>query len=216
MSSFLGYRPHGVPTYPAVLLRLGERGDRARHPGCAVVEDGDIVSLDFGCRVRVVHGDSAVTIASESSRTTKRSLLDGDARSAVRRRIEQMGREAALGYRPRGAVARGGGGFSVVREFVGHGIGREMHEAAADPELRAPGPGAETCAGMVFAIEPMVNIGGTGRFEVLRGRVDRGDGGRLAVRSFRAHGADHRRRARDPDAGHEGSGTRRPSRRAGS
>ena len=90
-------------------------------------------------------------------------------------------------------------GFSVVREFVGHGIGTALHE---EPQIANYGPGGRgprLSEGMVLAIEPMVNVGERGG-EGAGGRVDGGDARRQPVGALRAHGRGDARRLRDSDA----------------
>jgi methionyl aminopeptidase len=126
-----------------------------------VIADGDLVSLDFGAVWEGFVGDSAVTV------------LVGEARSAEAEklvRVTQDALEAAIGQIRPGArlsdigaavqqVAEGAG-FSVVREYVGHGIGRAMHEDPQVPNYGSAGRGLELKPGLVIAVEPMVNIGG--------------------------------------------------------
>ena len=123
------------------------------------LQDGDIISIDFGLVIDGFYGDSAVTIPigevdAETQKlleVTKDSLAHGieaaqhggylsDISNAVQQRVEREG-------------------FSVVREFVGHGIGRQLHEDPQIPNYGAPGRGPKLKAGMTLAIEPMVNVG---------------------------------------------------------
>ncbi len=135
--------------------------DRVVHgfPNSQPLEEGDIISIDFGLVVDGFYGDSAMTVPvgkidSRTERllaTTKDSLFCGieaalvggylsDISHAVQERVESDG-------------------FSVVREFVGHGIGRDLHEDPQIPNYGAPRRGPKLKAGMTFAIEPMVNVG---------------------------------------------------------
>ena len=91
-------------------------------------------------------------------------------------------------------------GFSVVREFVGHGIGATLHEEPQIPNYGTPGRGPRLAEGMVLAIEPMVNIGQAGG-EGAGGWLDGGDEGRQPVGALRAHGGGDRRRVPGADAG---------------
>ena len=86
-------------------------------------------------------------------------------------------------------------GFSVVREFVGHGIGTAMHEEPQVPNYGPPGRGPRLTEGMVLAIEPMVNAGQAGRAGARR-RLDGGDARREPVGALRAHGGGDRRTGR--------------------
>lgn len=124
------------------------------------LKEGDILSLDFGILYNGYYGDAAITIPiGEVSEEAKR-LID------VTKRALYVGIEhAILGNRLldiSSSIQRyvEGEGFSVVRDFVGHGIGRELHEAPQVPNFGTPGQGPRLKEGMVLAIEPMVNAGG--------------------------------------------------------
>ncbi|MSQ61826.1 MAG: type I methionyl aminopeptidase [Dehalococcoidia bacterium] len=152
--TFLGY--HGYPATVCVSIN-----DEIVHgiPGDRVIREGDIVSLDLGATYRGFVGDSAITVgAGEVSeekdrliRVTEESLWKGieaarpgarmgDVSWAIQEHAEQNG-------------------FSVVREYVGHGIGRAMHEEPQVPNFGAPHKGLELREGMVLALEPMLNTG---------------------------------------------------------
>ena len=161
-SSFKGYDPHGLPRYPAVLCVSVNEEIVHGIPGPRVVEEGDIVSLDFGVSVDGYHGDSAVTVPVGEIEERAKRLLDVT-REALWRGIEAMrpGRRLSdIGHGVQGRVEPEG--FSVVRDFAGHGIGRRMHESPWIPNYGAPGRGPRLVPGMVFAIEPMVNLGAAG------------------------------------------------------
>ncbi len=125
-----------------------------------VLQEGDIVSVDFGVVIDGFYGDSAITVpvgekiapeAEKLLRVTEESLKAGIA-------VVKPG--ATLG--DIGAAVQGvveAEGFSVVRDFVGHGIGSHMHEDPQVPNYGEPGHGMKLKAGMVIAIEPMVNVG---------------------------------------------------------
>lgn len=138
--------------------------DRVVHgfPNETRLEEGDILSVDFGLIIDGFYGDSAVTIPvgeidgnTEKLLTVTRDSLDAgiarataggylsDISAAVQQRVEKDG-------------------FSVVREFVGHGIGRQLHEDPQIPNYGSPGRGPKLKPGMTFAIEPMVNAGLSG------------------------------------------------------
>jgi len=158
-ASFLGYAPPGMPPYPAVMCISVNEEVVHGIPGSRELKDGDIVSLDFGVHVEGYHGDSAVTfpigqISLEVQRllaVTRESLYCG---------IEQMvagNRLSDIGYAVQARAERDG--FAVVRQFVGHGIGRSLHEPPQIPNYGDPGRGPRLRPGMVFAIEPMVTNG---------------------------------------------------------
>jgi methionyl aminopeptidase len=161
-SSFLGYGPGGLPAYPAVLC--SSLNDEIVHsiPGSRELEEGDILSLDFGVECEGFHGDSAVTFAIGEVSDQARELIDVTHES-LNAGVEQMvpgNRLSDIGHaiQERAETA----GFSVVRQFVGHGIGREMHEPPQVPNFGPGGRGPRLLPGMVFAVEPMVNVGSEG------------------------------------------------------
>jgi methionyl aminopeptidase len=153
-SAFLGYR--GYPGWICVSVN-----EEVVHgiPGARRIEVGDIVSLDVGVRYGGFVGDTATTVMVGVSdpevvalvRTTERALEAGLAVARPGNRLSDISHAIE-------AVARSGG-FSVVRQFVGHGIGRQMHEDPQVPNFGAPGRGPVLKAGMTLAIEPMVNMG---------------------------------------------------------
>lgn len=124
-----------------------------------ILEEGDIVKIDVGAFYGGYHGDSARTfgvgrISDEAKAliaATKQSFNEGVAAFKAGNRIGDIG-NAIDSYVQRF-------GFSVVRRFVGHGIGRDVHEEPDVPNYGTPGRGARLCEGMVLAIEPMVNAG---------------------------------------------------------
>jgi len=129
-------------------------------PGERQLQEGDIVSVDIGAFFKGYHGDSAYTyavgsISQEAQRlldVTEASLYEGVKRAIVGNRLSDISHAIQSYVDPRG--------MSIVREYVGHGIGREMHEAPQIPNFGPPGRGPRLKAGMVLAIEPMVNAGG--------------------------------------------------------
>ena len=158
-SSFKGYDPQGLPKYPAVLCV--SVNDEIVHgiPGSRELEEGDIVSLDFGVSAEGYHGDSAVTVPVGDIDKDRKRLLDVT-RQSLDEAILQMipgNRLSDLGHRVQQCVE--GSGFTVVREFAGHGIGRALHENPWIPNYGKPGRGPRLLPGMVFAIEPMVTAG---------------------------------------------------------
>ncbi len=159
-SSFKGYDPYGLPPYPAVLCVSVNEEIVHGIPGSRSIETGDLVSLDFGLSVGGLHGDAAVTLIVGEVEARRRLLVEVT-RESLEKAIVQMtpGRRLSdVGHAVQSHVEANG--FSVVRDFAGHGIGRRMHEAPWIPNYGAPGRGPRLVAGMVFAIEPMVNLGG--------------------------------------------------------
>jgi len=153
--AFKGY--HG---FPATLCTSVDSQVVHGIPGPRVLREGEILSVDCGAIVDGYYGDSAMTFpvgtVSEQARrlmdVTRRSLEAGIARCVPGMRLHDV--SAAVQE-----VAEGGG-FSVVREYVGHGIGRAMHEDPQVPNYGQAGTGPTLKVGMVLAIEPMINAGG--------------------------------------------------------
>jgi methionyl aminopeptidase len=153
-SNFLGY--HGFPAVacisPNEVVVHGVPGDR-------VLEEGDIVSIDCGAVVEGWHADAAVTVPVGAVDAVSRRLLDVT-RSALDASIGEMraGRRLSdVGAVSEEVVRRAG--FSVVREYAGHGIGTAMHEDPEVPNHGPPGRGPRLEPGLVLAIEPMVCAG---------------------------------------------------------
>lgn len=158
-SSFKGYDPHGLPKYPAVLCVSINEEIVHGIPGSRIIEESDLVSLDFGVSWEGWHGDSAVTVAVGETPPERLELLE-TTRESLNRGIEMMRpgqRLSDIGHAVQGFVETKG--YSVVRDFAGHGIGSEMHEPPWIPNYGARGRGPRLVPGMVFAIEPMVNAG---------------------------------------------------------
>ena len=158
-SSFVGYEPGGLPPYPAAVCISVNEEIVHGIPGSRELKEGDLVSLDFGIICDGYHGDSAVSIPvgevdDDSQRlmdATRDSLYLGIAEMVPGKRLSDIGH--AIQQRAESA------GYSVVRQFVGHGIGQALHEQPQIPNYGKCGRGPRLQAGMVFAIEPMVNVG---------------------------------------------------------
>ena len=128
-------------------------------PGHRVIKEGDIVSIDVGACLDGYHGDNAATfVAGEASEeaqklldVTKQSLYKGIEAAIVGNRVGDISNAVQTYCEERG--------YSVVREFVGHGIGRDVHEDPEVPNFGAAGHGPRLVNGMCIAIEPMINAG---------------------------------------------------------
>jgi methionyl aminopeptidase len=152
--AFKGYRG-----YPATLC--ASVNDQVVHgiPSSRPLTEGDIVSLDIGVKLNGYYGDSAITVPVGTIGAESRRLLEVT-QEALERGIAQVrigGRVSDIGHAIQQHVERAG--FSVVREFVGHGIGVSLHEEPQIANYGEPGRGPRLAEGMVFAIEPMVNMG---------------------------------------------------------
>lgn len=153
-SSFKDY--HGYPATVCVSIN-----EQVVHgiPGERIIKEGDIVSLDFGAIVDGYHADAALTVGAgrispEAKRlidTTRNTLEAGIAAARAGARLTDIS-HAIQGY----AESHG---YSIVREYTGHAIGRVMHEDPQIPNFGPPGLGPVLRSGMTFALEPMVNIG---------------------------------------------------------
>ncbi|HTP50543.1 MAG TPA: type I methionyl aminopeptidase [Anaeromyxobacteraceae bacterium] len=129
-------------------------------PGSRVLRAADIVGLDFGVELHGFFGDAAVTVEVGQASPAARRLVEAT-RSALARAVEAAvagGRVGDIGAAVQAHVEPLG--YSVVRDFTGHGIGRRLHEPPQVPNFGRRGTGAALRAGMVLAIEPMVNEGG--------------------------------------------------------
>jgi methionyl aminopeptidase len=163
-SAFIGY---GHPPYPAALCTsVNEVIVHGIPRKDVVLKEGDIVGIDFGCFKDGYCGDSARTVAVGRVSVEAQRLIDVT-RTALDLGIEQAragNRLQDIGHAVQSYVQEHG--FSVVRDFVGHGIGKAMHEDPPVPNFGTPGRGYRLKPGLVLAIEPMVNAG-THEVEVL-------------------------------------------------
>jgi methionyl aminopeptidase len=163
VSAFLGYNPGGKPRYPAVLCT--SRNEVVVHgipSKTDVLVEGDIIGIDFGIYRNGWCADTARTVMVGEVSPEKRKLVD-TGREALQAAIELCvpgNRLGDLGYAVQSYVESRG--FSVVRQFVGHGTGRQMHEDPQVPNFTddgRPGSGKRMKSGLVIAVEPMVNAG---------------------------------------------------------
>lgn len=149
--SFFGY--DGFPGNACISVN-----DEVIHgiPGKRVLCEGDLVSIDVGAIIDGYHGDTAASFAVGKLSEDARRLSDAT-RESLNRAIEaaQVGaRIGDIGFAVQSYVEALG--FGVVREFVGHGVGRELHEPPEVPNYGRPGHGTRLAKGMVIAIEPMI------------------------------------------------------------
>ncbi len=160
-SNFLNYGPRDNP-FPAVICASPNHVIVHGIPGGERLEDGDIISIDCGAIIEGYHGDSAWTHAvGEVSAKTKKLLEVTEASLwAGLEEVKDGNRLSDIGHAVQTVAEKAG--FSVVREYVGHGIGTAMHEEPQIPNYGPPGRGIKLKVGHVFAIEPMVNAGGPG------------------------------------------------------
>ena len=154
--TFLGY---GYPPYPAtVCISINEEIVHGI-PGNRVIEDGDIVSIDLGCTHRGFVADSARTVIVGKATPERASLVE-TTRGALEAGISQLQAGNRLGQVS--ATIQEyieSRGFGVVRKYVGHGVGRAMHEDPQVPNFGPPDKGPVLKKGMVLALEPMVTAG---------------------------------------------------------
>jgi methionyl aminopeptidase len=157
-SSFLGYGGPENP-FPGVLCTSPNSAIVHGIPGDYVLADGDIISIDAGAIYEGWHGDAAFTMAIGDISQEVQLLLD------VTEKALWAGIEQAVAGNRLGDIGSAVGacahpyGIGVVREYVGHGIGRQMHEAPSVPNYGKAGKGLRLKTGMALAIEPMFNIG---------------------------------------------------------
>ena len=128
-------------------------------PGGYILKEGDIVSVDVGAFYKGFHGDCAATyacgaISTEAQRlidVTKQSFFEGIKFATKGNRVQDISHAVQTYVESNG--------FAVVRDFVGHGVGRQLHEEPEVPNFGAPGRGPRLLPGMTIAVEPMVNVG---------------------------------------------------------
>ena len=153
--AFKGY--HGYPA--TICASINEEVIHGIPSGRRLLNDGDIISIDVGASLNGYYGDSAITLpvgqVSEEAATLLR--VTEEALYKAIERVRPGNRISDIGHAVQKHVEAYG--FSVVREFVGHGIGQRMHEEPQVPNYGDPGRGPRLAEGMVLAIEPMVNAG---------------------------------------------------------
>ena len=160
--TFLGYG--GFPG--SACISVNEQVIHGIPSDKVILKDGDIVKIDVGAYYKGFTGDSACTfpvgnVSDEAKKlieVTRESFYRGIANAVPGKRIGD------IGFGIEQHVTENG--FSVVRSYVGHGVGHELHEDPEVPNYGNPGRGVRLCAGMTIAVEPMVNIG-TNRVRVL-------------------------------------------------
>jgi methionyl aminopeptidase len=153
--AFKGY--HGYPA--TICASINDEVIHGIPSGRRVLNEGDIISIDVGASLDGYFGDSAVTLpvgqisepAASLLRVTEEALYKAIEAAKSGKRVSDIGHAVQKHVEAYG--------FSVVREFVGHGIGQKMHEEPQIPNYGEPGHGPRLAEGMVLAIEPMVNAG---------------------------------------------------------
>ena len=153
--AFKGY--HGYPA--TICASINEEVIHGIPSGRRMLNEGDVISIDVGASLGGYYGDSAVTLAVGLVLEDAATLLRVTEESLFKAidRVRPGGRISDIGHAVQAHVEAYG--FSVVREFVGHGIGQRMHEEPQVPNYGEPGRGPRLAEGMVLAIEPMVNAG---------------------------------------------------------
>ncbi len=154
--AFKGY--HGYPS--SLCTSVNEEVVHGMPSKRRRLKDGDIISLDFGVVFDGYYGDAALTVpvgnvSEEAKRlctVTEESLYEGISQAIAGNRLSDISHAIQEYVEKRG--------FSVVREFVGHGIGQHLHESPQIPNYGPPGRGVRLKPGMVLAVEPMINAGG--------------------------------------------------------
>ena len=160
--SFLGYG--GFPA--SACISINDEVIHGIPSKKRILRDGDIVKVDVGAFYRGFHGDAARTIpvgkvsdeALKLIDVTRNSFFDGV------NALKPGGRIGDVGSSIQNTVESNG--FSVVKKYIGHGVGRELHESPDVPNFGTAGRGVRLCAGMTLAIEPMVNIGGSDVYQL--------------------------------------------------
>ena len=152
----------GLPRLPGIDLRLGQRRGRARHPGRpGARRQGDVISIDCGAIVDGWHGDAAITVAvgevpaevTELMRVTEEAMWRGIAAARLGGRVTDISHAVETYVRARGR-------YGILEDYIGHGIGSEMHQPPNVPNYGRPGRGPKLVQGLALAVEPMVTLGG--------------------------------------------------------
>ena len=174
--SFLGYS--GYPASACISVN-----DEVIHgiPGNRVLQEGDIVSIDVGAYIGGFHGDCAATFAcgqiSEEAQklidVTRQSFFEGIKFAKEGNRVQDISAAVQTYVESHG--------FSVVREFVGHGVGAHLHESPEIPNFGRSGRGPRLLRGMTLAIEPMVNLGGAAILQLNDGWTVKTRDGKLSA-----------------------------------
>ena len=128
-------------------------------PGGYILKEGDIVSVDVGAYYKGFHGDCAATFACGAISTEAQKLIDVTKQSFFEGIAEARKGKRVLDISHAVQTYVESNGFAVVRSFVGHGVGRQLHEEPEVPNYGNPGRGPRLLPGMTLAIEPMVNAG---------------------------------------------------------
>jgi methionyl aminopeptidase len=153
--AFKGY--HGYPA--TICASINDEVIHGIPSGSRVLQQGDVISIDVGASLEGYYGDSALTLpvgpVSEAAATLLRATEESLYKAIAQ--VRAGGRVSDIGHAVQQHVEAFG--FTVVREFVGHGIGQQMHEDPQIPNYGEPGRGPRLAEGMVLAIEPMVNAG---------------------------------------------------------
>jgi methionyl aminopeptidase len=158
--AFKGYEVNGRVFPKSVCISINEEVVHGIPSEKRVLQEGDIVGIDFGVCYQGLYGDAALTVAVGQADADSQRLMQAT-REALWAGIEQVQIGHRLGDVSAAIQARvERDGFSVVREFVGHGIGKRLHEEPQVPNFGERDRGVRLREGMVLAIEPMVNAGG--------------------------------------------------------
>ena len=153
--SFLGYA--GFPA--SACISVNEQVIHGIPSAKVVLKEGDIVKIDVGAYYRGFHGDSANTFAVGNVSDEARKLIDTTKQSFWEgvKMVAEGNRIGDIGHTIESYVIKHG--YSVVKKYVGHGVGHDLHESPDVPNYGKPGRGPRLCTGMTIAIEPMVNMG---------------------------------------------------------
>ena len=176
--SFLGY--HGFPG--SACISINDEVIHGIPSKKRILMEGDIVKIDVGAYYKGFHGDSARTIpvgkvSDEAARlieATQKSFWAGIAKAQSGNRIGDIGNAIESCVREYG--------YNVVKRYIGHGVGHELHESPDVPNFGTAGRGVRLCNGMTLAVEPMVNVGGSDVIELADGWTVK-----TADRSLSAH-----------------------------
>ncbi len=160
--SFLGYG--GFPG--SACISINDEVIHGIPSSNRILQAGDIVKIDVGAYYKGFHGDSARTLAVGDVSASAQKLIEVTRNSffAGVAELKAGNRVGDIGSAIQNCVEKEG--FSVVKRYIGHGVGQALHESPDVPNYGTPGRGTRLCAGMTLAIEPMVNIGGEEVYEL--------------------------------------------------
>ncbi|WP_110885114.1 type I methionyl aminopeptidase [Deinococcus yavapaiensis] len=157
--AYKGYAPHGHTPFPGTICASVNEVICHGIPDGRRLREGDIIGVDIGVKLGGFYGDACYTYTVGNVRPDVRKLVDTtrDCLNAALETVKAGSRLGDIGHAIQSTAEPRG--FSVVREYTGHGVGRRLHEEPTVLHYGKPGTGLKLQAGMVFTVEPMINLG---------------------------------------------------------